>query len=163
MSEQIYSHILLCQAKCFDHGKTPSNTVSEKSKFLSSLALLLSGDSSCTAVSLHLQQKLVLIARNDPVFNEDRCYFDRFFALIRIYSSTCFDPNYKATSMDAENLLRSLIYQYNAKKILKRLTSSKSKIIDRLRQLLHSEAEPTRIIDELRSNPKVYREKPART
>ena len=163
MSEQIYSHILLCQAICFAHGKTPSNMVSEKSKFLSSLALLLSGDSSCTAVCVHLQQKLVLIARNDPLSNEDRRYFDRFFALIRIYSSTSFDPNYKVTSTDAENLLRSLIYQYNAKKILKRLTSSKGKIIDRLRQLLHSEADSTRIIDELRSNPKFYREKPART
>ena len=163
MSEQIYSHIILCQTICFAHGKTPSNTVSEKSKFLSSLALLLSGDSSCTAVSVHLQQKLVLIARNDPLSNEDHRYFDRFFALIRIYSSTCFDPNYKATSTDVENLLRSLIYQYNAKKILKRLTSSKGKIIDRLRQLLHSKADPTRIIDELRSNRKFYREKPERT
>lgn len=163
MSDQIYSHLLLCQTLCFAHGKTPSDKVSEKSKFLSSLALLLSGDSSCTAVSVHLAQKTVLIARNDPISNEDHRYFDRFFGMLRVYSNTCFDPGNTATSADAEKILRSLIYQYNAKKIIKRFISRNGKVIDRLQKFIHLKPDPTPFIDELRSNSRLYREKPAMT
>ena len=163
MSDQIYSHILLSQALCFANGKIRSEQKSEKSKFLSSLALLLNGDASCTAVYVHLQEKTVLIARNEAISHEDRRYFDRFFSLIRIYSSVCFDRNFTKTSADVYQLLCSLVYEYNARKMMKRFSSSKNVIVDRLKKFVHSNPDPTRFMQELQSNSKVYREKPATT
>jgi len=163
MSDQIYSHILLSQALCFANGKIRSEEKSEKSKFLSSLALLLNGDASCTAVYVHLQEKTVLIARNEAVSHEDQRYFDRFFSLMRIYSSVCFDRNFTKTSTDAYQLLSSLVYEYNARKIIKRFSSSKNVIVDRLKKFVHSNPDHTRFIHELQSNSKVYREKPTTT
>lgn len=163
MTDLIYSHILLSETLCFAEDKARSDNAHEKSKFLSSLALLLNGDAACTAVYVNQTEKTILIARNEPTSTQDHRYFNHFFALVRIYSNICFDREKDASSKDAKNLLRSVVYKYNAKKIIKRFTNKKAAILDRLKQLVDPKTDQTPFIDELRSKSQVYRHKPAIT
>lgn len=164
MSESIYSHIQLCASLGFSQGKIRSTQSSEKSKFLSSLALLLNGDASCTSIYVDLVKKVVLIARNDLISSHDRRYFDQFFTSIRVYANLCFEQDKKKSPDDIYDLLRSIILAYNSKKILKRFKSPKSVIVGQLRKIVDSiEMKQMMFIDELRTNRKVYTDNPKTT
>ncbi|CAF3564078.1 unnamed protein product [Rotaria sp. Silwood1] len=84
MSESILSHILLYERLSEDlllsQDKIRVMDVIDQSRFLSSLALVLNGSTTCTAVYVNLSDKIVFIARNEPITINDEQYFDRFFS-----------------------------------------------------------------------------------
>jgi hypothetical protein len=88
MSESIRSHIILAETLPFSNGKKRPTDITKKSKFLSSLALVLNGDATSTAVYVHQADKIIFIARNQPTTDADQRYFDGFFRQIRIYVLT---------------------------------------------------------------------------
>ena len=161
MSESILSHILLCECLCFTQGKTRPTELTEKSKFLSSLALVLNGNATCTAVYVHQADKIVFIARNEAITVTDQRYFNRFFRQIRTYAHLCLDKNKSPVASVAKDQLESLIFEYNSKKIINRLLGQNVIIIDALRRMVRWNTDEKRpFIDELRSNPTIYRDHP---
>ncbi|CAF4051701.1 unnamed protein product, partial [Rotaria sp. Silwood2] len=160
----VFKHFLLCECLSFSHGKIRPNNRTEKSKFLSSLALILNGNATYTAVYVHQADKIVFIARNEPITTTDQRYFDRFFRQIRIYANLCFNEDKKTLTKDARNQLDSLIFEYNSKKIIKRFVGPKTTIIDELRKMVQwNTNEKSAFIEELRSNPDLYRLRPLMT
>ena len=161
MGDSLLSHIVLCECLHFSEGKRRSTNISDQSKFLSSLALLLNGSYSSTAVYVHRADHTVLVARNEPLSALDERYFDRFFRQMRIYASLCFDKEKARIVSDADTQLRSLVFEYNSKKITNRFLDRKSQLIDELRKMAEwNSAEKSRFVDELRSHPELYRDKP---
>lgn len=161
MDDSLLSHVVLCECLDFSEGKRRSMNISDQSKYLSSLALLLNGSSSCTAVYVHRANHTVLIARNEPISPNDERYFDRFFRQMRIYASLCFNKEKTSIVSDADTQLRSLVFEYNSKKIVNRFLDRKSQLIDQLRKMAEWNAtEKSRFVDELRSHPELYRDKP---
>ena len=67
MTDTIYNNAILCAALSFAEDKIRPNQTSDKGKFLSSLALVLNGTATCTAVYVHHTEKLVFIARNESI------------------------------------------------------------------------------------------------
>ncbi|CAF4735797.1 unnamed protein product, partial [Rotaria sp. Silwood2] len=80
MSESILSHILLYERLSWDlllsQDKIRVLDVTDQSRFLSSLALVLNGSTTCTAVYVDLSDKIVFIARDEPIIINDERYFD---------------------------------------------------------------------------------------
>ena len=164
MSESLPSHVILCECLAFSEGKTRPEKIDEKSTFLSSLALILSGNSSCTAVYVHRVDQVVLVARNEPITAIDERYFDRFFRQIRIYANVCFDKEKARIVSDVDAQLRSLVFEYNSKKIIKRVLDGKNRMGDQLRRMSRwNSDEKSRFVDELRSHPELYRNRPLAT
>jgi len=103
MDPAVFNHIILSEHLCFFEGKTRITSYTEKSKFLSNLALLLNGYSTRTAVYVHQADKMVFIARNDPITSTEQRYFDRFFRLIRIYTNLFCDKNKESIILKLNN------------------------------------------------------------
>jgi len=153
MSDSILSHVLLCESLSFSHGKTRPDEHSQKSKFLSSLALVLNGNATCTAVYINQPDKTVLIARNELIAPIDELYFDRFFRLIRIYANLCFDKDKETVTEEVKQLLYSHVFEYNSKKIIKRFVRKDDKMIPDLREMIQWDKDQrSHFIQELRSD-----------
>ncbi len=164
MSESIHSHILLCECLAFSQGKTRPTDHTGKSKFLSSLALVLNGNATCTAVYVHQADRIVFIARNESITPTDQRYFDRFFRQIRIYANLCFDKDKEAIISEAKDQLESLIFEYNAEKIINRIIGRNDMFINELREMIRwNTNEKSPFIEELQSNPQLYRDHPSTT
>lgn len=164
MNDSLLSHIILCESLSFSQGKIRAATGSERSKFFSSLALVLNGNASCTAVYVHQAEKIVYIARNEAITVNDRRYFDRFFRQIRTYAYLCVDRNKEIASSQAQDQFESLVFEYNSKKIINRFLGRCPTVIDQLERMIEWKTdELTPFVDELRSNPKIYRNCPSIT
>ena len=164
MSESLLSHIILFESLCFSQGITRATNSTEKSKFLSSLVLLLNGSSTCTAVYVHKADRVVFIARNEPITATDQRYFDRFFRQIRTYANLCFDKDKAAVTLDERDQMKSLVFEYNSKKIINRFIGRTATVIDELRKMVQwNTKEKSPFIEELRSNSKLYRDRPSIT
>lgn len=161
MSEAIFNHIILCESLSFSQGKIRPTNLSERSKFLSSLALVLNGNATCTAVYVHQSTKMIYIARNESINVNDERYFDRLCRQIRIYAHLCFDKNKEAASSEALDQLESLIFDYNSKKIVNRFLGQYPLIIDQLRKMIQWNTDEIRpFVEQLQLNPEVYRDHP---
>jgi hypothetical protein len=172
MSESIYSHLLLSERLSWGYHwaqqKIRSKDVTSRSKFLNSLALLLNGNATCTAVYISEADKTVYIARNDPITASDQRYFDRFFHHIQIYAHLCFDHDKKTVIKKIKHELDSLVFEYNSKKIIRRFTGRHRKVIDGLTKILQwNTDEKCVFIKELQSNQESnqesYRNQPLMT
>ena len=164
MTDTIYNNAILCAALSFAEDKIRPNQTSDKGKFLSSLALVLNGTATCTAVYVHHTEKLVFIARNESITETDRLYFDRFFRQIRIYAGVCFDDDKTETVQEIDDQLRSLVLEYNWTKINNRLLDRKKLIADKLAQLAQSNTDEKLLcLNELQSNRTSYTVKPSRS
>ncbi|CAF5093583.1 unnamed protein product, partial [Rotaria sp. Silwood1] len=94
--------------------------INKRHSILNGLALILNGSESCTSVYLWLKKKQILITRNKLLTNDDEIYFNRFFDLIRIYSSDCLSLN-KQGMIETHAILRSIVFEYNKDKCIKRI------------------------------------------
>lgn len=158
-NDVLYTHILLCERLCFSEGKTQPSNRTETSKFISSLALILNGNATCTAVSIDKTHKLVYIARNEPISSTDQRYFDHLFRAIRIYADLSCGNYQQKTMDDAYEQIKSLVIEYNAKKILNRLIDRKSRTIDQFKAMSQwSSSEKDLFVQELQSNRFIYTE-----
>jgi hypothetical protein len=168
MSESIYSHILLYEQLSWSsrgtQDKIRSTDVTSRSKFLNSLALLLNGNATCTAVYISEADKTVHIARNGPITASDQRYFDRFFSHIQIYAHLCFDDNKETATEKIKWELDSHVFEYNSKKIISRFIGRHSEVIDGLRKLVQCNTDEKSVfIKELQSNQESYRNRPLMT
>ncbi|CAF3172262.1 unnamed protein product [Rotaria socialis] len=67
-----------------------------------------------------LERKKILITRNESLKNDDKIYFNEFFRLIQEYSEHCLPSN--QNGMDKiYSSLKSLIFEYNKDKCIKRI------------------------------------------
>jgi hypothetical protein len=168
MSESIHTHILLYEQLPWDFSwarqKIRSTVVTSRSKFLNSLALLLNGNETCTAVYISEADKTVYIARNDPITASDKRYFDRFFSQIKNYTHLCCNDDKKTTTETIKRELDSDVFQYNSKKIISRFTGRHPEMVDELRKMVQFNTDEKRVfIEELRSNPESYKNRPLMT
>ncbi|CAF2075854.1 unnamed protein product [Rotaria magnacalcarata] len=159
MDNSILSNILLYECLSWSlsgtREKIQAADVTDKSKFLSSLALVLNGSARCTAVYVSEADQMVFIARNEPTTTTDERYFDRFFREIRIYTSLCL-ANDKAIE-EAKDQLDSFVFEYNSKKIINYFVGRNSTVIDGLRKIVQwNTNEKCHFIEELRSNKEYY-------
>ncbi|CAF5033435.1 unnamed protein product, partial [Rotaria sp. Silwood1] len=169
MSESILSHILLYERLSEDlllsQDKIRVMDVIDQSRFLSSLALVLNGSATCTAVYVDLSDKIVFIARNEPITTNDERYFDRFFRQIRNYAglaSLCSIND--QTIKEAKDQLDSFIFEYNSKKMINYFIGRHSTIIDGLRKMVQwNTNEKCHFVEELRSNKEFYIDDPLMT
>ncbi len=164
MSESIYSHILLYEQLSWrlpeDQDKIRPTDVTNRSKFLNSLALVLNGNEACTAVYTSEADKTVYIARNGPIKASDRRYFDRFFSHIKTYAHSCFDDDKKRATEEIKRELDSDVFQYNSKKIIRHFIGRHPVVVDRLREMVQYNTDERRdFIKVLRSNPESYRDR----
>ncbi|UJR38348.1 hypothetical protein I4U23_031018 [Adineta vaga] len=159
----VLSHIYLCESLCYSSGKIRPSDCTERSKLLSSLALLLNGNASCTAVYVHQGERCVFVSRNDPIAATDERYFNGFFRLIRIYANLCFS-NHQQIADEVRDQLRCHVLECNSKKIIHRFIGRNEMIIDRLQKMLQwNQKEKDLFISELQSNSKLYKERPLMT
>ncbi|CAF3428384.1 unnamed protein product [Rotaria sp. Silwood1] len=68
-----------------------------------------------------VERKKILITRNGSLKNDDRIYFDKFFDSIREYSQYCLTLN-EHDMNKIYSLLKSIIFEYNKSKCIKRIT-----------------------------------------
>ncbi|UJR38352.1 hypothetical protein I4U23_031022 [Adineta vaga] len=129
----VLSHIYLCESLCYSSEKIRPSYRTERSKFLSSLALILNGNASCTAVYVLQGEQCVLISRNGPIAATDERYFNGFFRLIRIYANLCFNNHQqiaKEKNQSEEDYVQFLFDQL-------------AKFITIREQLIHNKENPT--------------------
>ncbi|CAF3819877.1 unnamed protein product [Rotaria sp. Silwood1] len=117
---------LLASSICFfKTDKCPIiSPINKRHCIWNGLALILNGSESCTSVYLWLKKKQILITRNKLLTNDDEIYFNRFFDLIRIYSSYCLSLN-KQGMIETHAILRSIVFEYNKVKCINRIIDSK--------------------------------------
>ena len=121
MNGEFYNHLLISSICPFRTEKySIISPPSQRLAFLNGLALLLNGANPCTSVYVWIKNKKVLISRNERLPDEDKCYFNHFFGLIRIYSRFCLTSNSEGM-LETYLLLRSLVSQYNKEKLIKRI------------------------------------------
>ena len=135
MDHPILAHVALGETFCFSEGKSRPDKRSDVDKFLSSLALLLNGSETATAIYIHRARRQVVIARNQPISARDESFFNQFFRLVRVYASVAFDESLASAKKDVYDALESLVLDYNSKKIIKRLTGKKHFTIAQLRHV----------------------------
>ncbi|CAF0892498.1 unnamed protein product [Rotaria sordida] len=169
MNESILSHLLLYERLSWgvllSQDKIRVLGVTDQSRFLSSLALVLNGSTTCTAVYVNLSDKIVFIARNEPITINDEQYFDRFFRQIRIYASLASLCSFKDKAIqEAEDQLYSLVCAYNSKKMMKYFIGRNSTVIDGLKEMVKWDTDEKRhFVEELRSNKNHYTDNPLMT
>jgi hypothetical protein len=169
MSESILSHILLYERLSWDllmsQEKIRVTDVIDQSRFLSSLALVLNGSTTCTAVYVNPSDQIVFIARNEPITINDKRYFDRFFCQIRTYATLVRLCSTKDKAIkDAKDQLDSLVFEFNSKKMINYFIGRNSTVIDGLRKMVQRNTDENyHFIEELRSNKESYRDNPLMT
>ncbi|CAF2705497.1 unnamed protein product [Rotaria sp. Silwood2] len=169
MSESILSHILLYERLSWDlllsQDKIRVLGVTDQSRFLSSLALVLNGSTTCTAIYVDLSDKVVFIARNEPIIINDERYFDRFFRQIRTYATLASLCSIKDKAIkEAKDQLDSLVCEYNSKKMMNYFIGRNSTVIDGLRKMVKwNTDEKCPFVEELRSNKESYTDDPLMT
>jgi hypothetical protein len=119
-SEFFYNHLIISSIFPFKTDKRPTISTTRRQTFLNGLALLLNGSNQCTSVYPYFKEKKILIARNEPLKDDDEIYFNKFFGLIREYSQHCLTSNQNGME-DIYSSLEYLIFEYNKNKSIKRI------------------------------------------
>ncbi|CAF1324304.1 unnamed protein product [Rotaria sordida] len=120
-SSEFYNNLIISSIFPFKTNKQPTKSKTLRHTFLDGLALLLNGSNKCTSVYPLLKEKKILITCNESLKNDDKIYFDKFFRLIREYSQSCLTSN-EHDMGKIYSLLKSIIFEYNKNKCIKRIT-----------------------------------------
>jgi hypothetical protein len=116
-----HNTLLISSIFLYKTDKSPITSAKTKRHcFLNGLALILNRSQSSTAIYPWLENKQVLICRNEPLTNDDQIYFDLFFSLIRIFAHFCLISNEKGMN-ETNSTLLSIVLEYNKEKCIKRI------------------------------------------